>query len=182
VEADRPCRNFMLSLAPCRAFVSRTSGDGIDGRDGRPRERVVAVEDVVRAVLLSNGDEGVWARCKFLRVAGGVSSGSESSTHEVGDRKPTDFSSLGPGVTMAVEAARVDIARLREREAVRVRMVEAAREEDEEEAEWGAGGGAGGRRAKPAGAFLTILPILSSVVLIRAWRSCRSLKPLFFVV
>jgi len=180
VEADNPWRSFMLSLVPCRAFVSRTSGEGIDGREGSVRPRDV---EVVRALLRSRGDEGVWERfsCESRIVAGGVSSGSERRTHDVGDKKPTAFSSRAPGVTVAVDEVREDMASCvlaRERDAVRARMVEDEREEEVEVAEAGAGGGTRGRVAKPEGAFLTIFPILSSVVLIRACRSWRSLKPL----
>lgn len=71
---------------PARALVSRTKGDGIDGRVGRPRERCVAVRE---------GEGGSSRLCagRASWAAIGVSSGSERRTQEVGDRKPTSESS-----------------------------------------------------------------------------------------
>lgn len=137
VEAESPCRAFMLSELRWRALVSRTSGDGIDGRVGRVLLRVVGG----RLVLRSRGEVGV---CGCLSDVGGVSSASERRTHEEGESMPTDLSSrivtvavdevseeLPAEVTVAVEAVRADIARLaaRPREAVRKRIVDMERPE-----------------------------------------------------
>jgi hypothetical protein len=178
IDADRPLRAFMPSVTTCRAFVSRTSGDGMEGRGGRVPRRVVVEMRRVR----SSGDSG---------VPGGVSSDSARRTQEVGERTPTSPEALSSrsrsrsrvmGVIVAVEAVRIEAGwNARERDAARARIVDADRTDAEEKDPGAAAGAGAGRRAKPTGPFLTILPSLSSVVLMRACRSCRSLNPLVFV-
>lgn len=158
----------------------------MDGRDGRPRDLAV----LAPSFGLSSGDPGVTARTLPTPFGGGVSSGSDRRTHDVGERKP--ISSFGPGVTACAGGGGGTLG-VMEKLAARTRdLVRALRVVEADKAGAAVGVVLGGleeafddvgcRRLKPDGPFLTILPILSSVVLMRAWRSCNSLKPLVLVV
>lgn len=141
------------------------SGDGIPGRWGSVRPDFRSVPKVER----SNGDAGSLRRGTPWPLAVGVSSPSDTKTQFVGENKLS--CALSPANVVAVDDLDSCDTRLWAAVAFRLAVVEDA-----------------GKRLVPPMVdpgvetlrFDTRVLSRSSVALMRAWRSCRSLKPLVF--
>lgn len=140
------------------------SGDGIPGRCGRDRADFRSWPNAVR----SNGEAGSLRRTRWP-LATGVSSLSETKTQFVGENNPS--LALSPANVVTV----VDLDSCETRWCAADKVAEVAE---------------GGNRLElpmvdpgaETSRFDTRVFSLSSVALMRAWRSCRSLNPFVFAV